>query len=393
MLKKYAMACKDIVCVLAALSSLFFTSMGGYQAVVVVPVVNAATEYQVDRARFDKEASIYFTLCNGKPWGLRSYQFLFNQVVEVVEERGAQAHITTPAVSYTLSSPLQGAPGDFWLDRSALMPLSEQLFEGTVPARERTACVLIQPWYDPATELHFSVGTCFVVDRYDGACFLVRYRDPETRHVRYSSIPATGALFHDTARSQGVKRRLFVGLIRQLIAHAQERGGVWRYVWGGSSAIEPDVEGFIIEQTDVCQVYKKAGAKQASLLTGFDCSGLIHRLAHMAGIDLPWRTTTVMKACMKPVVGVDQVKVGDIIWVPGHVAVITDVEKSLVAQARGYGSGYGQLYEAPLAEVLQGVPTLTDLFARRDAGKSVVWLTKQGTVWETSPAVEILSLI
>jgi len=51
----------------------------------------------------------------------------------------------------------------------------------------------------------------------------------------------------------------------------------------------------------------------------FDCSGLVMEAWASAGVRLP-RTTGAMAAAL-PEVPIDQVRVGDILWWPGHVGL------------------------------------------------------------------------
>jgi len=51
----------------------------------------------------------------------------------------------------------------------------------------------------------------------------------------------------------------------------------------------------------------------------FDCSGLVQRAFEAAGIQLP-RTSTAMGASLRDV-PVDDVRAGDVLWWPGHVAI------------------------------------------------------------------------
>ncbi len=73
--------------------------------------------------------------------------------------------------------------------------------------------------------------------------------------------------------------------------------------------------------------------------SGYDCSEFVMRMAKIAGVDFPWKTTTAIERSRRALDSQDLLEEGDLIWVQGHVMVVSNIERNEIIESRGYGSG------------------------------------------------------
>ena len=117
------------------------------------------------------------------------------------------------------------------------------------------------------------------------------------------------------------------------------------------------------------------------------------RMAKIAGIHFQWKTTSAIERKCPELTANDTLHEGDLIWVTGHVMIVSNLERNELIQARGYSSGYGCVNRITLADCFEGIETYHDLLAYRDARKSLQFKNKTGNVLEKKYPFKLLKLI
>lgn len=96
---------------------------------------------------------------------------------------------------------------------------------------------------------------------------------------------------------------------------------------------------------------------------GFDCAGLILRAAQASGIPYFYKNTATILQNLEPLQPEDQIANGDLIWLPAHIMVISDVEQNLCIEARHYAQGYGKVHETSIHKIFKDINNYQDLRA------------------------------
>jgi hypothetical protein len=127
--------------------------------------------------------------------------------------------------------------------------------------------------------------------------------------------------------------------------------------------------------------------------TGYDCSEFIMRMAHIAGIDFPWKTTSAIRHGQRKLTPSDALEEGDIIWVQGHVMVVSTIERNEIIEPRGYGAGYGCVHRIKLNQAFEGITSYDDLIKRYYAEEPIMFKHKNGAPLKPAKAFQLLKLI
>jgi len=385
--------------------SLLFVTTSSYSvklpctAVCIVPVANALgtppphhhqAAYYDTPSMYDDEKPPY-----RRPAYSRIHQIVFNELVTVRELKGDQAHIELPGVVYenNVTTALQATA---WVAAETLLCLSpkgnliQHIPEPLSTDKQQflksliNTVVLTQPHHDETTGLTFSLGTRFRhvathQDSYEVDCF-----DPASKQVATITLPKDVSYKYEPLNPTA-QRDLFVRLVTSW-AHAPQ--GFIPYVHGGTSATE-----FLTAQNfRSCTFAGCAGFDWNSTRprTGLDCSGLIVRAAQIVGIPFFYKNSITMARRLKET---SSPQPGDIIWIPGHVMVISSLKPARLIEARGYPSGFGLIQEIPLSQVFQGVETFDQLVAGIPHKKPLNRLKKDGAVSEAFTEYKVLSLV
>ena len=179
---------------------------------------------------------------------------------------------------------------------------------------------------------------------------------------------------------------------------AHMAGGSVPYVWGGCSIIETckDDDFFCSHKSDNTASWECP--TRTSPHTGCDCSGLIFLAAQSAGLNFFCKNTTTMGLnltdCVRPSQTTEEraLQPSDLILLPRHVVMLSDVEKPAVAQAVGYSSGYGITHEAPLSHVFN-VTTCEELVRHCKNKLPLIMKNKNGGVLKVFDSFRLLSLV
>lgn len=313
----------------------------------------------------------------------RSCQLLFNTVVNTLKETANEAMIEVEHLFYDIEA--DGSyKNHFWIPKKSLL-FFEHVNANTLQSfpQPLSACtsrwqhpdvlVLTLPWQPSIGHVMYSVGTRFVrAPLHDTATtYGIFMRHPHHKHTQLESIPKTHALIEGSI-PKAQKRKTMINIIKGWIDYAELHDATIPYVWGGSSFA-------------LTQPHKKP-------LIGFDCSSLIIRAAQIVGIPLAAKTSMMMEKTLKPLSKKDKLEVGDIIWRPGHVIIVSDVERNEIIQARGYESGYGCVYRSQLSEYFKGITTFKQLLNRYFCNQEVRELKKNGDTFNDTTQIKILKL-
>ena len=317
----------------------------------------------------------------------RSHQGLHNEIVDIIEQQDDSVKISYKNITYRSDGKLS----TFWIDAKNIVRLKDlenldvlQTIPHADYGQEPTV-VLIYPWKN------FSVGTRFKhVPAHDGQSeFAIIRGNYIDNSVVYDSIPHDCAIQEIQQDAQS-SRKMFVENVCNLIARvAQDNpSNVIPYVWGGSSFVYPYVDADFYSEDGFWQ---RQG--QQDPYTGYDCSELVMRMAQIAGLNFPWKTTTAIKNSLNPLSEIDVLENGDLIWIAGHVMIVSNIEQNELIEARGYGSGYGCIHTIKLDEMFQNVVTYDDLLALHYARASLNLKNKSGEFLKTANEFLLLKLV
>lgn len=321
----------------------------GQKAIISKPVIDMSSSYPV----CDKPAiSGQEKLCR------RANQGLYNEVV-------TSLNIVADAVKIKFDYDLiygfdeNNQPySTFWTlaDGIILLKKINPILISMIPSLKNEAqpkLCLTTPWR------FFSVGTYFVripsKDNDNYYAVYVPYFTDNAFTIEYIEKEKTLCV---EKRSMEEQRFLFVKLLHELIEHAssQQKNGVVSYVWGGCS---------YTNSNDNDDFFYAQGAWYRPLhgetYQGYDCSGLIWRLAQSVGIQFPWKVTKMMSEHCRLVDEHNPLENGDIIWFEGHTMIVGSIQDNTIIEAAGYSSGYGCVHCIPLEKRFAGINTYEDL--------------------------------
>lgn len=336
----------------------------------------------------------------------RIHQLLFNETVDIVSEQGDEVSIRISS-AFFITHDNHKPQNLYWtlkknlisyekLQRKSLplsyIPPTPDFTKTTLPQTTQTIG-LLQPFHDPSTGQTFSAGTHFVYDpqKNTQAAFYVFIFDQATTTFKASFIPRTAAIIIEPKDpAQAITQ--FIDILKRW---AHTSSGVIPYVWGGCSfvhACNPD----IIQQkpcADTTQgmLYSRAD-HNSTPYTGFDCAGLIVRAAQLATIPYFYKNSYTLAHYLKPIANAAALQAGDIIWIPGHVMVVSSLTPALLIEARGYPHGYGKVHEIALERVFKGITNYTQLMHALNKQKPLIRLNNKGHDMEKIKRFKILSL-
>lgn len=383
-----------------------------HKALTVVPIAdllgNPISELQ--RTSQTKKAYNQLPLCGGTTNASvscpRIHQLLFNEIVEIISRRGDEVHIKISNFYY-INSAHKTPQHSYWTHKSNLISFKE-LKSNKVdfkkippsisflkPNHEQCQVVtLALPFYDKITQQTYSAGTRFVIDQQakrSGESVVVYIFDRKSFLFKEVAIP-NEYLITKYPESNTEKIATFVHIIKKW---AHQKDGFIPYVWGGCSFAAASTSNFT-EET------KRIGTTQTSFYdladyghtpkSGFDCSGLIGRAAQICGLPYYLKNTTTIAAGLQQLKAHDQIEDGDLIWIPLHIMIVSDVKNNTLVEARSYPHGYGKIQELPLNKVFEGINTYQDLIDAYRNKKTIYRITSEGHIADSIPNFKILKL-
>lgn len=376
-----------------------------YKAVITVPVADLVGS-PVSTHNFYQE----LPLCGATHQPLlacqRLHQALFNQVVDVTQEREDQVCIAVPNVFY-VTPPHETTHNTFWTLKCTLTPVTTLEERGInlahIPAPLNAASkkvpqkhiiTLIEPVHDTVTGLTFSAGTRFVQNPTSDKQIISVYRyNPATHTMETMRIPTKKCLMGNPHLSPQEQVKQYVALARHWV-HASSNA--IPYVWGGCSYIDRSISNNfteVIKNKEYPTSHYVRPDCMNSPKSGLDCSGLICLATQCCGIPYFLKNSTTVAHCLKPVTASENIIEGDIIWIPKHVMLVSDLKKNRLIEARHYGQGYGIVHEVPLSAVFKGIHTYHDLHQACVQKKPLIRLDSDGKNRETIYECKILQIM
>ncbi|HEX2977957.1 MAG TPA: hypothetical protein VHO47_02475 [Candidatus Babeliales bacterium] len=377
-----------------------FLECQGKQAVIIVPVADLVGNQSGEKAY---QA---LGLC-AKPVEccIRLHQLLYNEIVTIEEEKGAEVRIKISSAFYELTR--GGIPQtSYWTLKKNLVALEDLVARGipikSIPeplsfnprksnASNQKIVALLQPHYDPRTQTTYSVGTRFVRTEKN-----TQPNEIEVfafnRHVYAPvtiSLPINKCIETSNNRSWDERRDIFLKLLH---SWAHPTTGYIPYVWGGCSFTVHENEPHFVSMPAAKGGTLFMPRTQKKMCAGFDCAGLIARAAQLAGIPYYYKNTATIANHLKEISHASDIQDGDLIWFPGHVIVISDVSRNSIIEARAYGQGYGKIHELPINLVFKDIETVSQLLARAREKKMIYRLQKNGSVAHSISTLKILQL-
>ncbi len=386
-------------------------AFGSERGVVIVPVADLvgqplATFYPSQTAEIS-----YKTL----PWSCyrahyeanaRLHQLLFHEQVKIIERRGNEICVEVPHVYYTTSNdPFPQT--QYWTHVKNILSLKNLSAHGVdirrlpPPINFRNNTVqknsgivsLIEPWHDQNTRVTFSAGTRFLkaAKQPKTGMVVVYALNPHSHTMEQKLLPCT-AVYNSCNKTMCQQTKDFISILRKWAIHDK---GCLAYVLGGCSYTE--VHGKNVFKTKRCHVtkrpllyYERPTAR--AVKTGFDCSNLILRAAQMVGIPYYFKNTYTLSDILRPLSSKETITDGDLIWMPGHVIIISDMKKNLIIEAHSYDGGYGRIHEMPLEKTFKDIHTFAELQTAYNAQKKLKRLASSGSIEQTYNQFKILKL-
>ena len=320
----------------------------------------------------------------------RVHQLLFNDRVTILKEESSGFLILTKHV-FSFNGNKRIAQ-TCWIDKKNIALFEDlttkKLHQSHFPPeridkiiRNRTVLTLKKPFFEQKTGLTFSVGTQFIILKKQKEQCLVTIFDPKKYTFISQFIPKK--YYWESVHGNQEKQNQYVDLIREWISSSD---GYIPYVWGGTSFTSLVSENSL-RLENFC--YTRS-ALAGTIKTGFDCSSLILRAAQICSIPYFFKNTTTLAYYLRPLALGEKAQKGDLIFFPGHVQIISDIEKNLIIEAAGYKSGYGRVHEKKIREIFQDKTTIDSLVAAYHAKEKLSRLNRDGTV-EMVPYCKILS--
>lgn len=325
----------------------------------------------------------------------RCHQGLFNECYTLLSRTTDEIELNTQMLFYGVHPLTEQKLSTFWTlarNGQTLQELKKQGIDITAipyPKRSSKNLILIFPWHNDTTHTTFSAGTRFVrASSYDNESqCAIRCIDFKQKTTSILFIPRALCRIEEQ-QSFIQKRKNFIDLLTQW---TDQSSGIIPYVWGGSS--------FTNYYENIPATLNKNNGRfswsrpeKYTPHRGFDCSELIYRAAHIAGITYPYKTTGVAQQFLPPFTPADTLEEGDLFWIPGHIMVISSLKNNELIEACGYKSGYGKVQRIPLARRFAGIKSYDDLLKAYFAKQPLKILNKAGEVMETYKEFKILKL-
>lgn len=333
----------------------------------------------------------------------RMHQLLYNEIVTMVEERGDECLVKVSSAFYEHEDSSKKCD-KYWalkknfisFDELAKLGISWDLFPGpldyekskTVDSNKKIV-TLTAPFYEPITHQHYSAGTRFVMansSKHTLECAIYLF-DANTNKLVIGIVPYRFCHIENNKDTIQKKTADFIALLRRWILLE----GFIPYVWGGSSYIQRCKNDEILTINASKGGYYYRPECVQSLKSGFDCAGLIARAAQICGLPYFFKNSITIRKNLELITNKDQLREGDIIWIPGHVMVVASLKNNTIIEARGYNHGYGKIHEIALNKIFYGVDTFFQLIDLYNAKKKLKRLDSKGMVAHGIDSYAVLS--
>lgn len=325
----------------------------------------------------------------------RDYQFLFNQRVEVIQEEDDQVLCTVPnALTSSPKTCYILYPLVLWTLKENVIPLEtlsteqQNMIPPTINAHSFTTSndtitTLTMPWFNPIDQQIYSAGTRFVRTFNDTQTALsAAWYDIGIQKTQDLLINRATCYIHSTAKPMAERQQDMLTIIKQWI----ENKLIIPYVWGGFSIGRSPDGAHVIKQNPI--MGKSAEGWEWTIPTatphhGVDCSALILLAAQIVELPYFYRNTKTLERHLVPLQKNEPIKDGDLIWIPGHVMIISDSKNGLITESRGYGIKAGGLCYRTIADCFNNFNSIDDLIQAFFAGTYSEYRKRDGTIYRT----------
>ncbi|NGX31350.1 MAG: hypothetical protein K940chlam8_00717 [Chlamydiae bacterium] len=316
----------------------------------------------------------------------RAHQVLFQQIVIVKKENAHEVFIEIPHLLIQKAPHQKPFNLQGWMKKTDLLFLDELSQNAlaflpdidhmlTQDTKRPTLC-LRQPYTLKETKLTLSAATHLIIAKEFKTNYLCYVIDSTKKGFSVAIIPKSIALI-----SPKNDRKKQLEIFHQLIKlWAHPKDGFIPYVLGGSSITTFQKSGFnkktLKTKEKVTHVYDRTF--KTPVKSGLDCSTLIYLAARCARLPYFAKNTTTAFYQLNRVNQATPVKKGDVIFIPGHVMVISSVEPLRIIQSRGYSSGVGHVTENLAQDFLYNIKTVNDLKNAFLKNKPLVYKNSKG---------------
>lgn len=328
----------------------------------------------------------------------RIHQLLFHEIVEILEKRGEEIKVRVPNLFYQTTQTVIPQT-EYWTCAKNIKKLStiKKADRAKLPIpisfkrpmkTNRSIATLIAPYHDKKTGMTFSAGTRFL-------CCASTQRKAHVPVYRFN--PKRGnceriAIPKKQLYQANNKNEPHADLVKILQRWAHSRGTI-PYVWGGCSFTETHKENtFSAVPSKKGGFYSRPEDKKRNPKTGFDCTGIVARAAQIVGLPYFLKNSYTMARNLPMLRPGEHLRPGDIIWIPGHVLVITNTKNNVVVEAHAYASGYGRVHELPIGNVFKGMKTFGDLENAFRKRVTLYRLSSKGAVFARYPEWKLLRI-
>jgi hypothetical protein len=320
----------------------------------------------------------------------RAHQGLLHEIVQLIKQSYGSLKIAYPNIIYGFDEETNEPRNTFWTSAAHILPLDE------LPQENRATIPHPQYAYEPTIVLRypwngFSVGTRFknIPEQNTSETYGIVRTNFATNEIVYEQVPCEYALVEIKQDPQST-RKLFVTIINDLVDAVAATGtdNIIPHIWGGSSFIYAYKQAEFYEHNGT---WHRMG--NTAPYTGYDASEFVMRMAKIAGIDFPWKTTAAMRESLAELSSTDLLQDGDLLWIPGGIGIVSSIERNEITGTRSYASGYGCVVRLALSDCFENIDTYADLLNRYHNQESIRFKNKNGDVLEKEYQFKFLKLM
>lgn len=369
-------------------------------AVVIDPVIEALGHPMGGLHENFQINSLYkkipYSLNNVSKECPRLHQLLFNEIVTIKRDNGIEVECEVPNFFYIGYNGQERS--SIWILKKHIKMLTDFAeadilknfpepyslkYKNSKYKSDKTIVALKYGWFDKATYKYYSAGTRFKRNKTADTKieYGIRLFNREKNIFENSLIPKKLALTFNY-KSNEAKTASFVNILKEW---ASEKNGIISYVWGGVSFLKRDTDqDFFLNSNYINFKNLKFWDRpyRGKPPTGFDCSGLILRAAQICDMPYFYKNTETLSKYLSPLEKskLCRLKNGDLIWYPGHVSIVSDIEKNEVIEAVGYRFGYGKVHSIKLNKLFENINNYKDLVFAYKNNKNLKRLKRDGSV-------------